>query len=73
MELYKEILAKIIEDEKTVSVCLNIKIDTAEIVEGKCYRSLERIQALLNNEQLTDKERIEKIKREPYLFQSFEN
>lgn len=58
--LYKDMIIEIIKRESKVLIDENIK----EIFENECYKTLERIRAVLNDENLNDKEcfdRIEKI------------
>ena len=63
MELYKEILAKVLE-QKTIHVvfpCLNI--NASEIVEMQCYRALEKIKTIIEDDSLSEFMRIEGIVR----------
>lgn len=56
MELYKELLAKLLEHEEVKIVFPNLKIDPAELVELKCYQALRKIKAIIEDDSLTDRE-----------------
>lgn len=63
MELYNEILVKILEDDKS-KVIDDIKMSADQMVEMKCYITLLHIKEILDNHELDDKEcfmAIEKI------------
>ena len=61
MELYKEILAKVLEQEEVQITFPNLKVDAADIVEGKCYQALREIKAIIEDDSLTDSECFLKI------------
>ena len=42
MELFTEILAKVLEEEQIHIVFPNLKINAAEIVEMQCYKALQK-------------------------------
>lgn len=54
MELLKEILAKIIEKENINITFSNLEIDVAPIIESKCYKSLQKIKSIIDNDSLSD-------------------
>jgi len=56
MELYKELLARVLEGEEVQVVFPNLKIDAADIVEMKCYQALQEIKAIIEDDSLTDSE-----------------
>lgn len=56
MELYKELLAKLLEHEEVQIVFPNLRIDPAELVERKCYQALRKIKAIIEDDSLTDRE-----------------
>lgn len=65
MELYKEILTRILEQEEVVEFP-HFRIKPEKIVETTCYRALEKIQAILRDDRLDDEEcflKIEEIVR----------
>jgi len=61
VELYKELLAKVLEQEAihVVFPCLNI--NASEIVELQCYRALKKIKAIIEDDSLSDFMCIEEI------------
>ncbi len=64
MDLYKEILIKIIEKEKIKITFENFDINTSEIVELRCYQALQKIKTIIEDDIFNDDEcfmRIEKI------------
>lgn len=64
VDLYKEILTKILQEQKIEVVFPNLKISAKEIVEMECYRALQKIKSLMEDEELEDKDcfiKIEKI------------
>ncbi|MEG1682616.1 MAG: hypothetical protein RR295_02220 [Oscillospiraceae bacterium] len=61
MELYRELLAKRLEREE-MQVCFpNLKMDVAEIVEMDCYRALQKIKTIVEDDGLEDRECFLKI------------
>ena len=68
MDLYKEILAKILENEEVRITFPNLAFNVAEIIELECYKALQNIKAVIEDDSLDDKEcfmKIEKIVAEP--------
>ncbi|NLS84126.1 MAG: hypothetical protein GXZ14_00720 [Ruminococcaceae bacterium] len=63
MDLYKEILTKILKEQKIEVVFLNLKISAKEIVEMECYRALQKIKSLMEDEGLEDKDYFIKIEK----------
>lgn len=66
MELYKEILAHILEKEKVQVFFPNLKIEAKEMVEMACYKALCEIKAIIEDTELEDDEcfmRIENMVR----------
>lgn len=62
MELFKNLLAKVFENEEIQVVLPNLKFDTAaEIVESESHKALQKIKALAENESLSDFDCIEEI------------
>lgn len=64
MELYKQILLNALYNEEMQITFPNLKNSPNEIVKLECYRALKKIKAVLEDENLSDKEcfmRIEKI------------
>ena len=68
MELFKEILVKFLEDAE-----INIAIpesDAAEIVETRCYKALQKIKAIIEDDSLDDRECFMRIEEIVCLFES---
>ena len=61
MELYKEILAKVIQEEKVEIIFPDLQLTAAEIVELKSYEALETIKAIIQDDKLSDFMCVEKI------------
>ena len=61
MELYKEILSKVLENEEIQVVFPHLKINAAEIVAEKSYAALLKIKKILEDTKLGDDECFEKI------------
>ena len=61
MELYKEIIVKILEQEDIHITFPNLKINPSEIVEMKCYKALQKIKAIIEDDSLEDSECFMKI------------
>ena len=64
MDLYKEILVKVLDEKKVEVFFPELKINPAQIVEGRCYQALNQIREVLHDESLDDREcflRIEEI------------
>ena len=61
MELYREILAKMLS-EKAVKVSFEgLSVDVEKLVEMECYRTLQRIKAVIEDDSLNDSECFAKI------------
>ena len=63
MELYKEIIAHVIHGQKIEVTFPNLQISAKEIVEMQCYQTLEKIQAIIQSEDLDDFACVEEIVR----------
>ena len=63
LNLYKEILSRVLEQEKIHVTFPNLKIDAGEIVEQKSYLALLQIKAILEDDRLDDEECFMKIER----------
>jgi len=66
MELYKEILKKILEREYINIEFPKLKRSATDMVEMQSYETLKKIKACIENDRLEDFECIEKI---VYLFE----
>lgn len=63
LNLYKEILSRVLEQEEIHVTFPNLKIDAGEIVEQKSYLALLQIKAILEDDRLDDEECFMKIER----------
>jgi len=64
MELYKEILIQVLSKQDMQILFPNLNIDTTKIVESECYKALQKIKAVIEDDSLEDEEcfmRVEKI------------
>ena len=69
MDLYKEILIKILEKENIEIYFLNLINTPVEIVEYECYKTLKKIKEIIENDTLEDKECFMRIERIVNLFE----
>ena len=67
MELYQEILAKMLESQEAQ---LFSKLDPQKIVEMKCYQALRKIKAILEDDSLKDRQCFAQIEEIVCLFES---
>jgi len=63
MELYKEVLAKALSQEEMHVTFPHVRLDANKIVETRCYGALQRIQAIIQNDDLSDFDCVEAIVR----------
>jgi len=63
MELHKEILAKVLSQEEMHVTFPNLQLDAKEIVESQCYQALQKIQLIIQNDELSDFACVEEIVR----------
>ncbi len=61
MELYQEILARILSGREAKVSFADLHIDAEKIVEMACYRALQNIKAIIEDDSLNDKECFMKI------------
>lgn len=61
MELLKDLLVEIFAREEIKVIFPNLKMDTAELIEMKCYKALQIIKTTIDNDNLDDFECIEEI------------
>ena len=61
MDLYKEILAQALTYGEVKITFPGEAYDLAKIVEGECYKALEKIKAIIQDNSLSDKECFMKI------------
>ena len=70
MELYKEILAKVLATKEVKITFSDLQIDSKEIVEMQCYQALQKIKAVIQNDSLTDNECFMKIEEIISIFET---
>ena len=63
MELYKEILAKALQEQEMHVVFPGLGINATEIVELQCYQALQQIKAFIEDDSLSEFDCIEQIVR----------
>ena len=63
VELYKEIMIKILERERCVVDFPQMRMDMGNMIGGACYKSLLKIKEVIRRETLSDFEIVEEIIR----------
>ena len=61
MELYREILAKILFEKEVKVSFEGLSVDVEKLVEMECYRAMQRIKAIIEDDRLSDNACFEKI------------
>lgn len=61
MELYAEILSHYLSTENAQIIFPDLKLNTKEIIELQCYRTLNRIKDIIHDDSLTGEECFLKI------------
>ena len=61
MDLYQEILAKMLEKEEVHIEFPYLQISAVYMMEGTCYKALRQIKAIIEDESLDDPECFMKI------------
>ena len=61
MDLYKDILMGALSKHRVEVTFPDLRIDAAQIVEGTCYRALEKIKAVIEDDSLEDAECFNRI------------
>ncbi len=69
MELYKEILIHILSNEAINISFPTLSVNVSEIIEGECYKALQRIKEILGEGALNDAECFERIEEIVYVFE----
>ncbi|MCL2563391.1 MAG: hypothetical protein FWE08_05075 [Oscillospiraceae bacterium] len=54
MDLYKEILARAIEQQKIEVIFPDLQISANEIVGQQCYQALEKIKTIIEDDSLSE-------------------
>ncbi len=63
MELYRDMLCKILESEEFEILLPKWKMNVEEMIEMKCYQALNEIKNILEDETLNDRDCFESIER----------
>ncbi|MBR2943352.1 MAG: hypothetical protein IKB82_08135 [Clostridia bacterium] len=61
MELYKEILAHALSQQSVEIVFPDLHMNATQIVELECYKALQKIKAIIEDDSLDDKSCFKKI------------
>ena len=61
MELFNEIIAKILSQESVQITFPNLNVDLSQAVESSCYCALQKIKAVIQDDSLSDAEYFMKI------------
>ena len=61
MELYKEILAQILSQQNAQIIFPDLHLDAAKIVELECYKALQKIKAVIEDDNLDDESCFRKV------------
>lgn len=61
MELLQQILLEILKKEKVEINFPNLNINANELIEIECFKTLQKIKAVIENDSLNDKECFMKI------------
>ena len=69
MDLYKEILIRLLEKEEDQITFPNLHIDAKEMIEIQSYQALQKIKAILEDDCLEDAECFRKIEEIICLFE----
>lgn len=69
MELYKEILSKVIENGNVQVYFPDLPISATEIVQLECYQALHKIKAIIEDDKLSDQDCFMKIEEIICLFE----
>ena len=56
MELYNEILAKILENQEMVITFPDLDAKLEKMFESECYKALEKIKAIISDGRMRDTE-----------------
>ena len=70
MDLYKEILAAVLEKENIEISFPSLKMNAKEIMEPECYKALQKIKAVIEDDSLEDEECFIKIEEIVRLFEA---
>ena len=69
MELYKEILAQILSQQNAQIMFPDLHLDAKKIVETECYKALQKIKAVIEDDNLEDESCFRKIEEIVCIFE----
>ena len=61
MDLYAEILAHYLQQQDAQIIFPNLQLNAKEITQMECYRALDKIRAIIRDEQYSDEDCVMKI------------
>ena len=61
MDLYAEILAQYLQQQDAQIIFPNLQLNAKEIAQMECYRALDKIRAIIRDEQYSDEDCVMKI------------
>lgn len=70
LDLYKEILVKVLENQEINISFSNLKVDAKEIVQLESYKALQKIKTIIEDDSLEDEECFIKIEEIVSIFES---
>ena len=73
MELYRDLLVKLLENEEIRIEFPNLSISLSELVEMRCYNALKEIKAIIEDDRYSDKECVMKIEKIVCLLEDLES
>lgn len=63
MDLYKEIMIKLLECSNIQVTFSNMKVNSETVLELTCYQILKKVKAVIEDDSLNDKECFNKIEK----------
>lgn len=69
MELYKEILAQILSQQNAQIIFPDLHLDATMIVELECYKALQKIKAVIEDDNLEDESCFRKVEEIVCIFE----
>jgi len=70
LELYKEILAQILSQQNAQIIFPDLHLDATMIVELECYKALQKIKAIIEDDSLDDESCFKKIEETVCIFEA---
>lgn len=63
MELYRDLLIKLLENEEIKIEFPNLNVSPSELIEMRCYNALKEIKAIIEDDSCIDEECFMKIEK----------